>query len=389
MQTWVIVGGGIQGVTVAIHLLEKNIATLEEITIIDPHDQPLSKWKQMTSRIDMPFLRSSFVHHVSSSPFSLDQFGKKYGEQQKLFLGRYHRPKLTLFNDHCDELIHTHKLENSWYKGTVNGLSKYFNSWQVTLESGETIRTKHIVLALGLSQQPSIPDQLISSKNKGGSIHHIFEEELNLDRLHPPMTIVGGGITAAHTAISLSNKYPGHVTLLKRHPFRVHSFDSDPGWLGPKNMHRFLKLTDYQQRRKSIFDARHRGSITRELYLKLRKREKTGELTIQTADISAVSIDEDKTITMMDEERDLIHKTRNVICCTGFHSSMPGGTWLQHVIQQYSLPCAQCGYPIVSKSLMWDDCLYVAGPLAELEVGPVARNISGAQKAAAKITANH
>ena len=54
-------------------------------------------------------------------------------------------------------------------------------------------------------------------------------------------------------------------------------------------------------------------------------------------------------------------------------------------IETLELPCAECGYPIVSKTLQWGPDLYVTGALAELEMGPIARNISGARQAAERI----
>lgn len=46
-----------------------------------------------------------------------------------------------------------------------------------------------------------------------------------------------------------------------------------------------------------------------------------------------------------------------------------------------SLPCASCGYPIVDSALRWHPWVYVTGRLAELELGPTARNIAGARRA--------
>ncbi|MBL8151238.1 MAG: hypothetical protein JNN15_15045, partial [Blastocatellia bacterium] len=43
------------------------------------------------------------------------------------------------------------------------------------------------------------------------------------------------------------------------------------------------------------------------------------------------------------------------------------------------------GYPIVDRSLKWHPGIYVSGPLAELELGPTARNIIGARTAAEKL----
>lgn len=58
---------------------------------------------------------------------------------------------------------------------------------------------------------------------------------------------------------------------------------------------------------------------------------------------------------------------------------------VDQLIQRHALPCAECGYPVVDSHLRWHPAIFVTGPLAELEVGPVSRNIVGARKAANRI----
>ncbi len=74
-----------------------------------------------------------------------------------------------------------------------------------------------------------------------------------------------------------------------------------------------------------------------------------------------------------------------VVLATGFDRSRPGGEWLDRAIGQFALPCHECGYPIVDANLRWHPGLHVTGPLAELELGPVARNIIGARHAASRL----
>ena len=62
---------------------------------------------------------------------------------------------------------------------------------------------------------------------------------------------------------------------------------------------------------------------------------------------------------------------------------------LSHLIQAENLPCSECGYPLVSEGLEWAPRLHVMGALAELEIGPIARNISGARHAAERIVNVH
>ena len=81
--------------------------------------------------------------------------------------------------------------------------------------------------------------------------------------------------------------------------------------------------------------------------------------------------------------RDVV--VERVLLATGFASRRPGGPMLDDLIESASLPCAECGYPIVDRALRWHPRVYVSGPLAELELGPTARNIAGARRAGERI----
>jgi hypothetical protein len=74
-----------------------------------------------------------------------------------------------------------------------------------------------------------------------------------------------------------------------------------------------------------------------------------------------------------------------VILATGFVPTRPGGSWLERAIAELTLPCAPCGYSDVTPDLCWQPGIYVMGALAELVLGPAARNIVGARLAAARL----
>jgi hypothetical protein len=388
MKEWVIVGGGIQGVTLAAFLLRKKKVSLEGLSIIDPHYEPLSNWKHCTAAISMPYLRSPSVHHIDEGPFSLQKFA---GETKKrgAFYGRYKRPSLKLFNEHCQHVIQDTKMKDSWVQGRVKEAMETDGGWCLALQDGRTIETKNLAISIGIGEQPFIPEWALSLKEEGcPSIYHIFEKGMPaLEQLQGPITILGGGISAAHLAISLSPQYPGQVTLLKRHPFRVHDFDSDPGWLGPKNQFGFRKLKCLKEKRRQIITARNKGSLPVELLAKIKHLVKVDLLHhidghVERAEWSGESI------SMFNKEGELIHQTGTVVLATGFQAGLPGKDWLAPFIEKHSLPCAKCGYPIVGHSLQWSRGLYVTGALAELEIGPIARNISGARQAAERITSS-
>lgn len=70
---------------------------------------------------------------------------------------------------------------------------------------------------------------------------------------------------------------------------------------------------------------------------------------------------------------------------TGSQHCLPEKHLVTRMVEKEHLPCAPCGFPIVDKQLEWKDGLYVSGALAELEVGPAARNIVGVKKVAEKL----
>lgn len=72
-----------------------------------------------------------------------------------------------------------------------------------------------------------------------------------------------------------------------------------------------------------------------------------------------------------------------IALATGFEG-LPGGALLSELCPE-RFPRAACGTPIVAADLEWNDGLYVAGALAELQLGPVARNITGGLRAAERL----
>ncbi|HSI67446.1 MAG TPA: FAD/NAD(P)-binding protein [Planococcus sp. (in: firmicutes)] len=387
MLKWIIVGGGIQGTTMAIHLLKQNKVSLEDLAIIDPHNEPLQSWKRCTDAISMPYLRSPVVHQLDVEPFSLQSYAKNtIYDESTAFYGPVKRPSLEIFNEHCDHLATDASLEKAWVQGRVERAEKYNGHWLVTLETGQKLTAENLVLAIGVGEQPMWPDWATALKKKAGSsIFHIFDEDLPaLETLKGSITIIGGGISSVHLAIKLSNMFPAQVTLMKRHSFRLHDFDSDPGWLGPKKQLSFRKHGCYQKRRQQILDARNKGSITKELHSKLLHRVRKGKLQIKEAQITSASIRNSETI-FYDQTYREIHRAGTVILATGFMPVLPGRKWLMPMVEEQQLKCAECGFPIVTSSLQWGPNLYVTGALAELEIGPIARNISGARQAAERI----
>ncbi|SDN17958.1 FAD/NAD(P)-binding protein [Alkalicoccus daliensis] len=383
MYEWVIIGGGIHGCTTANFLVEKG-AAVDRMKIIDPHAAPLTRWKKRTSYIGMEFLRSPSVHHIDRDPFSLQKHADRI-EDTRNFYGKYKRPNLEMFNEHAEQTFQKKGLMEAWVQGTVQTLQRENSRWRIATKEGLSFEAKNVVVAIRPNNRLHIPSW--AEKFRGEGIYHIYEEEAPLmESLAPAVTVIGGGISAAHTVIKLAQLYPGKVTLLKRHPFRLHSFDSDPGWLGPKNLTAFQQTKSYEARREQITNARHRGSLPKDIYMKLKRLEKQQLIEIIDGEVAQVEKKNKQLQVRLKSEETFV--TAAMLLATGFQSSLEDEKWLHALRENENLPCAKCGYPIVSSSLEWCGHLYVTGPLSELEIGPVAGNISGAQKAAERIAAS-
>ncbi|AOM83932.1 FAD/NAD(P)-binding protein [Salisediminibacterium beveridgei] len=381
--TCLIIGGGIHGTLLGVQILKSGTLRQDDLRIVDPNESLISRWKTNTTRIGMRYLRSPSVHHLDLDPFSLRKFSNDQDGTD--FLGRYKRPSLDLFHEHCQALIEETGLAALHHQGSVSGLTRDSDDLlHVTLASGETTTARQVIVATGMNEMVAWPEWACGLQDAGGHVEHVFHEAEDVTRdSEAPIVITGGGITAAHTALKLSKEYPGQVTLLTRHSLRTHDFDSDPGWLGPKYMNGFSQLKDNQRRRQTIRMARYRGSVPPEIKRALVSEEAKGNLHLCQDEVDGTTVNHGHMLLHL-QSGDTLH-ARTVILATGYRQECPIPDWLKIYGDDFDLPYAPCGTPVVDQNLSWHDGIYLTGALAELELGPTARNIAGARQAAARM----
>lgn len=73
---YVIVGGGVHGSCVANYLLAEGEFRHEEIRIVDPRERLLASFETKARHCGMRTLRSTFVHHIDTEPFSIESFAE-------------------------------------------------------------------------------------------------------------------------------------------------------------------------------------------------------------------------------------------------------------------------------------------------------------------------
>ncbi len=387
MLDWLVVGGGIQGTYLSLYLSRRRRVPLERLRVLDPHAEPLALWNRFTANSGMEFLRSSHAHNLHFDPFSLVTFARTAaGQPLARFIEPYGRPSLELFRAHTDCLINRYRLDSLRVQGRARRLQRIAGGWRVETEHG-SIDSRRVILAIGMTEQPFWPGWALDLRAAGGVVDHLFDPAFDRQSLPPwnHVVVIGGGISAAQSALALALRQPGTVTLLMRHPVRIHSFDAEPGWITPAYLNGFHAEPDYERRRALIRAARHRGSLPPDVAEDLRKAEASGLLVRQQDEVHSAQLQPPHTRLELAGGASLL--ADRVILATGFSGDRPGGGWLDAAIAEYGLPCAGDGFPIVDRSLCWAEGLYVCGPLAELEVGPVARNFAGVKLAAERIGA--
>jgi hypothetical protein len=383
MLEFVIIGGGIHGTYLSNCLVGDLGWSADQIRVIDPHDSPCERWKCFTARTAMQYLRSPIVHHLGVSPWDLKNFKRQNrGASWSTSTGSKEHPSLEMFNRHIDWQCAQNGLADLRVKALCTAIHKTSAGLRVVTSAGEFL-TRRVILAVSSNDRLAIPSW---ANHLDSRAKHIFGSAEVLDEIQPGrrLAIVGAGITAAQVALHAAAVSPGKVQLLSRHPLKIAEYDSDPCWMGPKCLHSFAAERDYARRRHIIRASRNKGTVTSDVYQSVKLAEKQGALKILHGEVQQALIQEGGDISLFGPDGHL-DDTSRVILATGFISNRPGGALLHQIIDEFDMPIAEDGFPIAQKNLHWKDNIFVTGALAELELGPPARNILGARMAGQRL----
>ena len=426
---WLIVGGGPHGVHIATSLLNK-IPSLSHynLQIIDEQPKLLYKWKTRTAATGMSYLRSSANYHLDVKEDGLKQFSNqsrtthnpskskrrksKTDKHDPLFAADYHRPKLDFFNQHCDHVIEKNQLEKLHFQGKVIDIILKETHVEVEIQQPDGYiyisHAENIVLALG-SDGPACPDWATKLMTDSGKVKHIFADSnknISLDA-QKSITIVGGGISAAHLALKLDRERTQCIIhILCRHELREQQFDTHQDWMMdrsaskrskagggqgiPKCQLRFASLNSFVERRNVIKNERQAGTISPSVSRGkggLRYAIEGGRIHWHEGDVHSVSeVERSGQLAISTCAGETI-VADEIILATGFGKYPPCADLIQSIAARNNLTLCPCGYPAPDFNLRWHERIFLAGALAELELGPSARNIAGARLASERIVA--
>jgi cation diffusion facilitator CzcD-associated flavoprotein CzcO len=381
-----IIGAGPHALTLTTHVLQKRQAIRGKLLVFDPSGRWMSRWKQQFAALEIPHLRSPAVHHPDPNPFALRKFAES--RPHELF-APYDLPGTQLFEDFCQDVIQVWQLQDQVIPLAVKSIEPLAHNlhprFRLSLQDGQEVIARRVVLATG-SAQIQIPDwvnQIQTAYPQDRLCHSQTIDLRKLPLMGKRVLIVGGGLTSGHLALgAIARGAKAH--LLIRQQLTQKLFDAEPGWLGPKYLKGFFAQSDWEQRVMLIQQARNGGSMTPAIATQLRRQIRNGKIIIDEncQVIKAKWLGKNWRVECSDGSQ---HECDYIWLATGTKFDVTTEPLLKDILAAYPTPIVK-GLPVLDTYLRWPGCeLFIMGGLAALQLGPTARNLSGARMACEKI----
>ena len=381
-----IVGAGPHALTLVTHLLQKRKKYHHKIIVFDPSATWMSQWRQQFAAQEILHLRSPAVHHPDPDPYSLRRFAEN--RPNELF-PPYDLPGTKLFQEFSQDVVSRWQLENKVYKASVTNIVPITYrgnpQFRVELDDGNSTIARQVIMANG-GGKPQLPEwaKKIPTPYPNQCLCHSHQVDLRGLRLRgEKVLIIGGGLTSGHLALG-ALKRGANVTLMVRRHLKEKLFDAEPGWLGPKYLKGFSAETDWQKRWQLIQEARDGGSMTPAVMTQLRRYQHQDELSIfEECQVISAEFVSDRWQLKCDDG--MIREYHRIWLATGTKLDVRKQPILKEILHTHPLEIVN-GLPVLDEYLRWSGCeLFIMGGLAALQVGPVARNLSGARMASGRI----
>lgn len=372
-----IVGGGIHGTLLQLTLKRDGFNPV----VVDSNIEPLAEWNRNTRACGMRYLRSSSSHGLELDFHGMRRFARNHGYGAHHFIRPYMRPSLELFRAYTDYLIESEGLAQRLHDRIIT-VRREDGAYLLEGER-ERYRARRVILAVG-SPEPRLPWSGPSSERA----HHVFDPRHPLDEVAPgeSVAIVGAGVTGGQLAVSLAERGAAPTVIEMREP-RQADYDGNPCYVGPRCAGDFDQIGSAEERRRCITAERYPGTLPRDIYEGLSSLRSRGAVAFLIRRVEGVR-DTGEGVSLELATLDGRGESRRfdrVVAATGFAPEPPMGDLVRSHAAREALALGPLGYPFPQANLEWGENLFLSGALAELRVGPPARNIIGAHLAARRI----
>jgi hypothetical protein len=377
----IIVGGGPHALAVSCWLTDAGVAP-GDLVVIDPSGRFMTSWNASFKAQGIDRLRSPMVHHPHPDPFALSKYAERENRLNE-FYGRYRLPGSQLFADFCLRLVHEFGLDALIKADRVTRVDP---DGTVALVHGGEIRGTHVVLA----HNPCRPVWPTWAHSVPGVRH---AAEIRLDEPLPgSVLVIGGGLTAAQLASGASARGCDVTLMTRRLPVARH-FDTEAGWLGPREMTGYLAEGDYSRRLSLARQARGGGSIPPWMLGRLNALTAEGRLDMLCGEVIETQRGMPLGVTVSTADggvRNLV--VDEVWLATGWQTDgrkdpLVGPLLSQRRSRNRASAVEVDGHPVLDRLLrVGGTQIHVGGRLATLHLGPTSGNLAGARRLAECVT---
>ncbi|XVH32677.1 FAD/NAD(P)-binding protein [Haloferacaceae archaeon DSL9] len=386
----VIVGGGVHGAHIAVALLDAGVVDRSGLRIVEPRGRLLSGFEEKCRQCGMRELRSPFVHHIGTDPFSLRDFAQARDRTDEIRPSAVggDRPSLELFFDHARWAIDRHDLTECVVPARATTVRRRSGGLVVETTDGP-LRSDFCVLAVGYGGQRNRPTWAAALPDDAPATH-VWADDFDVDAVPEgeSVGVVGGGITAAQLATTLAQP-DRDVALFARRPFRVESLEADSAWMHfggiEAELHDLPPGSD--ARRDRVREARNDGTVPPHVFRRLRRALSRGDLTLRSTEITGAVYADGPVVVECDDGTAWC--LDRLVFATGFGDPY-AAPLLCEVRRSLGLATGDGRMPILDdRSLVWrrrdgtPSRIALSGVAAESVLGPFARNVIGARRAGA------
>ena len=339
------------------------------------------RWQARMERLDVGMLRSHHTQHPEPDHYALARFG---GDPVQAWAGPWSTPTTDVFERFCGHLVATHALDTALVRDRALRIVPMKRGLRVLTQAGREYRARRVVLATN-AMRPVRPGWSAAAAGGAPRGRIVHSDELDLRDLRlagERILVVGGGLTAAGIAAGAVRR-GARVVLVARRPLAIRVADAESNWHGPARLRPYFAEPDPERRLEMSSAARSGGTITPALAWELRDAVQAGSAELLEGHEVACAAWQDGAFgVVLDGEP---RRCDRIWLATGHELSVAGEPLLHDVTAARPARIVG-GRPVLDEACRWPGTeLHLMGALAELQLGPLARNLAGARMAADRI----